>query len=305
MDQENANVLKTYLGYFFTVILSLSGIITNLIVIKILMHKHFIKQSIYVYLSAIALYDMSEMGLVWLYLIPNTFFSVTSLFCKSIMFLSNLIFATVSWTMVVYSIDRVFSLVLPMKFVIRKLMPFQLVVIFTILIFSFVLNIPIVMFYDVATGNLNETENCLFMDKKVELIIDIYFISATLFLPGIIILSTTVFIIKRLFKLKRRLPLKNNRREIEFARTIISMDVVFILFKLPIFVEKFWFDFYSNKADVRFHELSKFLLYLVKSISFVYNSSPFFIYLIFNKTFRVHFIALFSRRAQTYNSSIS
>ena len=305
MKEEDTNDLKTYLGYIFTVILSLSGIITNLIVLKILMHKHFIKQSIYVYLSAIALYDMAEMGLVWLYLIPNTFFTVTSIFCKSIMFLLNLIFSTVSWTMVVYSIDRIFSLVLPMKLSIRKHLSFQLVVIFTILIFSFVLNIPIIIFYDAGTGNINETENCLYTDDKIGLFIDIYFISVTFFLPGIIILSTTVFIIKRLFRLKRRLPLKNNRREIEFARTIISMDVLFILFKLPIFVEMFWFDFYSNKVDVKFNELSKFLLYLVKSISFVYNSAPFFIYLKFNKTFRAHFIALFSRRAQTYNSSTS
>ena len=306
LEREFLSNLKTNLGYILTVVLTLSGIITNVLVLKIFNHRSFMSQSIYIYLTAIAYYDMTEMGLVWLYLLPNVFFTLNTIICKIITFISTILFSAASWTVTIYTIDRIFSLVWPMKIKIRKRLKFQLTVIFSVLITCIILNVPFLIYYDAAPGLFNETIYCLHKDENTRFELNVYFVTLNMLIPFIIMFSTTIVIAIRLYNIKKKLNLtKSNRREIEFTRTILTMDIFFMLFKLPVFLEMFWFDWYPHNSDSNFYFKSKFYLYLLKAISYLNNSSAFFIYLIFNRLFRGHFYALITRKGRYAPSGAS
>ena len=289
--------IQTYLGIILTIVLSLSGIVTNLINLKIFNFKDFSKQSIFFYLKVIAYYDMFEIGLAWLSLLPNFVFSLNGTSCKIITFISKALLSAVSWTISIYSIDRVFWLVWPMKMKIRKSFKFQFSLIFIVLLLSLILNIPFVLFYGSVTGAFNESIYCIYIHEKTRLSLDIFYSIFYFFIPCTTMIITSIIIVIRLFYLKIKVKLnKGIRREIEFARTIISMDIVFILFKMPILFELFWFDFFPHKNDSDFYFKSRIFLYVVKALSYVQNSSSFFIYMTFNKLYKSNFNRLIRRR---------
>jgi hypothetical protein len=289
--------IQNYLGLVLTIVLSLSGIITNIINLKIFNYKDFSKQSIFFYLKVIAYYDMFEIGLAWISLLPNVVFFFNTTSCRIITFISKSLFSAVSWTVAIYSIDRVFWLVWPMKMKLRKSITFQLSIIFTVLLLCIFLNIPFMLYYDLAMGDFNESMYCVDIHEETRLSLYIFYSTLYLFIPFTTMILTGIVIVTRLFHLKTRVKLnKGLGREIDFARTIILMDIVFILFKTPILFEMFWFDFYPHRNDFNFYYNSRIFLYVVKALSYVQNSSSFFIYMTFNKLYRSHFNRLISRK---------
>ena len=296
---------KIHLGITLTVVLSLTGIVTNAINLIIFNNKDFKTHSIYFYLTAIAYYDIIEIGLAWLTFFPNVFFTFNGLTCKITTYISKTLYSTVSWTITIYSIDRVFWLVWPMTLTIRKSQKFQLFLILLVLFSNLLLNIPFILYYESSFGAFNETIYCEDIHESTRFIVHIYYMVINLFMPFVTIFITAIVIVIRLFYVKSKIKLtKNNRREIQFTRTIILMDIVFMIFKLPAFFELFWFDWYPHENNSDFYYKSRTILYILKALGYTHNSSSFFIYLTFNKLFRAQFFKLI-KKTEKYKISIS
>ena len=289
-DNNNSTFIDSF-NYYFNVstgsVISIVGLIGNLLVLFILTRKQFRSFSMFRYYTVVTAVETLQIPIIWVYYFPDFFyFNKNELVCKLIQFFSNLLSVFITWMLPFISIDRFVDCKYPNKFCFRNNFNFQLTIIICLLIGSSIASIPI-YYYDhvLSTDDLIQ---CTYNDNPlVGLTINSLFIVTSLLIPFIISFTFSCLTADQLINKRKRLNIKNFNKEKRLFKVLISMDVFFFICNLPwgvfiILSTIFSMDGYYPSSMVIFYDISNFMFY-------VYQSFSFFVYFLSNKQFRKFF----------------
>ena len=209
-----------------------------------------------------------------------------NLFCQIFEYVFNIMFSFYSWVNVVTSTDRLFSVIKPYDFKIRKNIKFQASVIAIVFVILTAINVPNYLYY----RNSNFTI-CWIPDRIT--VINVYFGNLIVadFVPFSIIIVNNIVITYEIVVRKRRLVGRRIqlRREIQFVKTLFAMDSWFLVYHVPFSV----FDVIEAVYELETQPYWQIVHNVTVMLIIVQITCNVFVYLASNKLFRKHFFLMF------------
>ena len=125
--------------------------------------------------------------------------------------------------------------------------------------------------------------------------------------PFIALITSSILIIYTLKQSRLRLRLAQNsaaaqrreKKDYEFAKTILSLDIIFLLFHFPLSFFAVIRAYFENISPISpFYNAYMIIQYFILYLYYIGYANNFIIYLIFNKNFRSEFLNLFKLKTQ-------
>ena len=284
------NLVRTIMTYTFSVI-SIIGLITNSITFVIFSRKKFKNTIFSTYFRAFLLFQclnlimpvnkMLEFNL-------NLYFSkISNLTCKLRYFYSFPNYAITAWFLVAISFDRYLSIAFPSKYQFRKSKLFQILTSLVIICYNYCFYIPCWFYYikETRKNESNETKinlKCISPGIWANMM-DLF---QSILMPFLIMIFFTSLTIKTIYR-SRQIVINSTglrSKDIKFAVSSITINVLFLIFNLPNFIITLIYDysdFFVNLNNL-FIVLQSFCLF----VFYINLSSTFFINLAVNSLFR-------------------
>ena len=308
---NNLDSVSYNIKYISSVILFPIGLIGNLVVFAIYIRKKFRAVAMSRYLAMLAICNIVS-TLTLLFTIFNIEWAKTDTFCKYYTFIRYCDVQFAAWLLVLNSIDRLLTIyyatkstnILVVKLFITnfKFQVFVILLIFTLII---AINIPFILY-----STYFKTNGSCGLPERVGLIVDILDMLTSTVIPFIIMLATSIMIIKMLSKSRNRLNANqnvrtsestasifnkikslninnggNNRRDYQFAKTVIILNLLFLICNLPICILLIIWNYYSF-TDPYVESQIKLGYSIFSIFIYCYSAMPIFIYLKVNTIFR-------------------
>ena len=220
-----------------------------------------------------------------------------------------------SWFEVFLTTDRFLSIVFPNRFKFNKKVTNLYLILLVIVVTLFLVNL-ISFWFTVSIVQVNDDDatsnnvtillfTCAGVTKDVHLARETLGLLSLIILPVSIIsllnvkLLHTVFVSKRNLKAlsKRSAGDELIRKELQFASTVLSLTIIFIIFNIPLGVVSSIQNVYKYFEIVQSRKLRLSLENLYawsRSLAMLYHALPFFINLRFNRLFRKQLVQLVS-----------
>ena len=294
-------LFQIYLLCGLCLISFLIGIFGNIISIKIFLKKEFITQPTTFYLIISTILNIITV----LYLPVMVFteiWNVTTITCKILGGFTLILLENQSWVYVLCSLDRCLSTLVPFKFSFKNKQLFQVSLVLSCIFIISLLLAPLIYFYEKSVVvSSNETSSfCTFPTGAEFTWLYPYFqYQFTLFrviIPFIITIIASSLTIYGLCASKRRMgntEWKNMKREVQFSRSLIVMDILFILFRLPSFI----YAIINNRPTY----VLTFLYSLFTVLGALHNVFLFLIFIVFNRIYSKLFIKILSCKKRATN----
>ena len=285
---DNENIIKILNGIY--ALICLIGFLSNLLTFFVYSCKKFFKSIFWTYFRILCFFDI-----ITLLNRVDYFFTVFELInlkelsnvtCKLANFISYFCPSTSAWILVIISLDRFACVCLPFKFMFRKKTQFQLYVSLFIIIYNSIIFVPLYFLSEIYHDpDLNQTINngCSINNG---IIFDwLYIVNSTL-IPFSIMLLSTFFTLRRLFKSR-----KNNntalaadsikKKDIKFAFTSIGLNISFFVLNFP-------FSLYTiMESLIQIDYYVDYFIYIFLSILYYsHYGTLFYVSFIVNKSFR-------------------
>ena len=289
-------IVKIIIVYSFPAI-SLIGLITNLLSLIIFSRKKF-KKTIFstyfrFYLVIEIINQIFPINKMLEFNQGIYFTSISTFCCKIRKFFANYNYAITPSFLVIISIDRFLSIAYPSKFSFRKKSLFQILISWLVIGFNFGLYTPFWSFYlkETVKNQTNQTSviysyECYSPFAWLKFI-NIFQQSA---IPLFLMFLFTLLTIRTVFN--SRTTSSNNSsivktKDIKFAITTITFNILFLFFNLPYFILLLindYSNFFTNRTDL--FKMLEALFYFF----FYFNSTViFFVNYILNSLFRKEF----------------
>ncbi len=284
-------------GYTYLII-SVIGFITNLISFIILSSKTFRNTVFSSYFRFIAFFNILSM------IIPINKFLEYNLniwirdfsdsLCKFRMYYFYILFPVYCWGLVAISIDRFIAISYPNKFSFRKKTTFQILVCIIILTFNCIYYIPLLFSFVKISKQFNNKTNQTIISQRCSNNVyskDWFNTFNTTIIPFSIMFIFTLLTLINLFKSRKIASnCKTKQKDIKFAITTISLNVIFLFLNLPYSTYSIINFYISDSID---KELEK-LIYSIVYVPYYFNLiTIFFINVTVNKMFQDEFKRIF------------
>ena len=207
--------------------------------------------------------------------------------CKIYLYFGFVGYHIYPWINVLNSIDRLFSLKYPTKFKFRKQFKYHGIAIALIIFIVFSINVPYII-YEVRNKNGTDFK-CKINNDLVALIITSVGFLWSICLPCCIMIASTLIITDFLIKQKRRMRQNtvNYKREKEFVKSTLSMDLWFIICYSPLAVTDLLQ--YILSEDQLKSNVYKYIRNLSAVLGMMELTCNTYVLLLCNKVFRNHF----------------
>ena len=295
-QKEIINIIKTIFVYTYPII-SFVGLVTNTLSFVIFSHKKFQNTIFYIYFRFILFFDILCM------MIPiNKFFEsnlniyirdMNDSLCKFRYYYIYVVYPISGWGLVIISIDRFVSIAYPSRYLIRKRTIFQILVCLFILAYNLIYYIPMLFYYLKATSKFNNATNrttttykCTNQNYPTEW----FNIINTTILPFLFMFLFTMLTLRVLFKTRKKSFQRTKcynksirQRDIKFAVTSITLNIIFLLLNLPYGIYSLASFYIQDFIDKDVQNL----LYAIIYVPFYINlTTVFFINVKVNSIFR-------------------
>lgn len=256
----------------------------------------------------------------------------TNVFCKFYAYIHYINIQYCSWVLVINSIDHLISLSISVNFHIKhklRLKHVQYLILLITYIFLALLNIPLFInsYFDVQNNACDIEASASYLTDTIDLLFSTV-------IPFIIMTVCTVMIIIKMFKWHHtyktvrvttaidttprpspspsrlavpRTPTSASlkdadkihlKRKHNFARTVLSINLLFLLCNLPICIIVGLYNYYRSPfVTKKLSQLSWAYIDLVyrlfQMLMYLHNAIPFFLYIISNRLFRKELFVLF------------
>lgn len=220
---------------------------------------------------------------------------INSLTCKVANYF-NYSFATISPMLLVYlSFDRFIVIKYPHKSIYMRKRINQLKFLIVVIFFNLFYYSPVLYYYDLNRVNRtsNETLFCGFANPRGQLIISLMDLLNRVLVPSALMFLSSNLIVCLIYKLRTRIianfkptEVNNFNRDIRLAVSSILMNLIFIVFNLPISITLF-LPFEANSFLITFY-----LYYLSYAVNF-------YIILHTNQVYRHEALVLFKLKHTT------
>ena len=274
-----------------TVVFIAIGVFGNLISIAIFKSKEFKKLPEMFYLIACCI-----MNIITILYLPIMFLSpiwiMTSITCKLYPGAFNVIIKVQAWIIALGSFDRMITTLKPHSFKWKDNLKFRIIAIVTILVIIGIESFPVVYYLDPLKTPNNITSCTYPAALNLPWIIYYYKYEYLLFrviLPFLVMIISSVIITWKMCRMKNQLRSNrpNNQKEKNLFKSLLALDLFFILFRVPMLV----YVIISNNSQTFFNSL---IYAAVLAIGLISNVFFFLIMIIINKLYRKIFREILS-----------
>ena len=285
-------ITSSYIYEIGRILLTIVGLFGNSLVFYILSRPKFIKEMIFRYFIISEVVGCLNIILVWLLLIPSlTNWNFPVVYCKILTYLMYCTYNFYPWCSVLNSIDRFISVKYQAKFKFRKELKNQLLVVAGCFMVFMLTNIPFILYEE-----KNSNVFCMIIDVNIGFKIYLVQLIVSSILPCTLMTISIIFSVRHLMAQRRKFFNRKNRRkyrrERNFLKNILFMEVWFLICYSPICIGSFLqytLDFnYINKS------FWMLLMSLFNILSLVQSTCNFFVFLMSNKVFRKYFLSIIS-----------
>jgi hypothetical protein len=291
MSESLIKIIEVYFYWISSIVLTIIGLIGNTIVIFILSRKKFLKVSLFRYLVIATVTDTLSFLFIWPANTPEMFgMNKYAIICKLYQYLSYIVYQLSVWIIVLSSLDRFLAVIYSNRFKVRNKFNYQAGAILIILTALFLVDIPFLLFYDIY-----EDGNQTFCGYNPSLIsfgfyMDLLNSFISVFIPIVVMMSTTIIIGHHLIKNKIKLQKnrKNFDKEKQLVKTLCGINIFYLACTLPFCILTVTYD----ALGINYFGTLEFSI--VNFLTYVYSSCDFFIYLSCNKLFRQYFFYIIS-----------
>ena len=264
-------------------VLTLIAIFGNALSFYILSRPKFIKVSMFRYFIYVFFMATLSLTLMWMQFIPLLLkWQPPVLYCKIFIYFVYIGYNFYPWIHVLNSFDRLLLVKYSKRFVKFHKTKYQLLAVSLVFFIFCFTSLPYALF----ETSSNQTV-CTLTERSIGFYLSLQSLILSNFIPIFLMLLSTGLVIHYLIDQKKKLSLpsdqKKYKREKEFLKNVLVMDIWFIICYLP--YSLLTFLTYADIFDERnilwdfIHDLSIILM-------IVETASNFFLLLIFNKLFR-------------------
>lgn len=287
--------------YWFMKVL---GLIGNGLLLAIYFQPSLRKLSVSVYIRAMAASSFLDAisYLYFQYFDPGI--NKSSLICKLAKYLYYIFIPMCVWFELVAAIDRLLTIVYPMRFRFIQKLKFQVSIILTIVFYNLIFYIMILVDFSVNTVISEEKEIPIEVCDKTN--IDVFslvdFVNS-IAVPFCLMVFTSFLTTIGILKARRRIRLssfgilknreKVNRRDVKFGITLIFLNGIFFIMTTPFSINNFYDinPYKANNDSLNYSLFDLVLCFLYES----YFSIIFYVQFSFNSLVRKEFFKIFKR----------
>lgn len=285
--------------YLFPLI-SLIGVVANILAFIIFSRKKFQNTIFSIYFRFFIIFDTLSLMLPINKLLEMNFniiiADISDSLCKFRYYYAYVSVPISGWTLVVISIDRFLSVSCSGRFHFRKKKGFHITMAFIILIFNLSYYIPNLFYYiETKTNYSNETNLTIEYSKcqNPGFALEIMDLFQSTLVPFLLMIFFSSITIKSLFESRIRANLKNgHRKDIRFAITSISLNILFLVMNLPYFIVSI-LNQHTNIFENNFL-LFKFIISTTLGLLYSNAATVFFVNILVNRLFRNEFKKIFN-----------
>ena len=281
------------------------GLVSNIISFIIYTRKVFSKQSIGTYLSWLSISNLIAI----LTLIENLFnnfespWTRTLFYCKFYVYLHYINLQYCSWILVINSFDHLISVTMAFKYKVKFLQQkcYQITILLGVLVILFLVNIPMLL-----NSFFNKKIFGCDIYPKLAYLIDILDMIVGTLAPFFLMTISTSIILVKLFQWKndsnslhRRNETRRTMRKTQFARTVIGINILFLVCNLPISIILIIINHRNanndnDSVETTIADAKLDLFYVIfHNLMYLHNASSIVVYLICNRLFRKEFLLIF------------
>ena len=288
-DIKVLTTINTYLIQILPNTLAMIGLFGSTLVIYIMTRPSFIKIPMFRYFIVNEVLNLFcfvltcvWFGKIWLN------YNTSDMFCQTWEFLGYTTYSIYPWINALNSVDRLVSFKYSTKFEFRKKLNFQIIIIGTIFVVALLCNVPYFVFFQESnTPSVCEIETPF----RAFLLYSTTIVLADT-IPLLIMITTTILILQYLVEQKKKIQRnkKNFKREIQFVKSVLIMDIWLAVCLIPFCVINLSKSIFGlNGISYNFWQL---LHDCVEMLIIIHSSFSFFLYLICNKLFREYFFSM-------------
>lgn len=203
------------------------------------------------------------------------------------------------WTMVFISLDRLFSISMPMKFLFRKNICFQILICLSVLMFNLIYFLPnlnsSIKERRFTNKETNETILYRYCDIRNSSLMWMNLFQQDLG-PFLLMIIFTTMTLRSLFNSRKRSNIKNDlsrKKDVKFAITSVVLNVIYLALNTPFCAYRIIYEYVKNRIDPN---LDSFLIAITFLFNYTNHITIFFINLSVNSLFRQELISLFKRK---------
>ena len=278
------DIFQFYLLCGFIIIFILIGCFGNIISIIIFMKKEFITQSTTFYLITSSIINIITVFNLPVLVFPEIWNS-SAILCKILGGFTLILFQLQSWVYVLCSLDRCLTTIASGKFLWKNKKLFQTALVLFCFFIIILISAPPIYFYEksiVISSNVTYSV-CSFPNSVTWAFpyFQYQFVFLRIIIPFTITIIASFLTIYKLCASKRKMgksEWKNMRREVQFSRALIIMDILFIIFRLPTFIN----TILNNHSTFVY----SFSYSIFGVLGAVHNVFLFFIFIVFNRIYR-------------------
>jgi hypothetical protein len=295
---ETAYLVK----FYFTVSIMPIGILFNVLSLLVFTNERFHKNTsigvLYIMLSIFNIIALTTETIFASLDHVEFDFLTTSLFsCRFFVMWRMLVFHMPSFIQVLISLSVYLKIQFPSKKIFSKT-SFVISLNLLVILFVFLMNIGYLFFYIeekiVPLSEANETnqttiERSCTTDRITDFAMDFVNLSMRDLFPFVLILILNILSIRLLVNSKRNSNIKNLKKEYQFGRSIIAMNMLFLIIYTPwsILFVIYHINHYKSSLNIT-TELAylRIIVNIFDCVGYLNNISIFFINIIFNMVFR-------------------
>jgi hypothetical protein len=311
-------VIVRQLNIIFPILLLTIGSIGNLFTVYVYTIKCFRKTSIAFFYTCLAVIDTSILLIGLPKYIIHAFDLVnivtySTFTCKFFTTIIYILQQMSSWTLVLASFNRYYSININPIFKFTKSRKFQISSFFVTGFAIVLINLPNLIYLQITylkqpnSSEFNSTnitmcelgENSIVFNNRTSDILDLFMFAI---IPFVLMTISTYLLSKTVFRSRRRFSSNAKpavlKREMHFSITIICINIMFLIFNLPICILIIIRNF-QNEATLTYERQVEYdLAFAIANIwSYMNFSSSFFVHLTFNRLFRIRFVNIFKKNS--------
>jgi hypothetical protein len=306
MEWSSSVLIETFL-FFYSLITIIGGFIGNYLVFRVYSKNPLRNTTLSIYFRTTSIVNTLVLLQLPIYLMLVKFQyslrNASAFFCSFLLFINFATSPISNWLLVLISFDRFISIVFAHRFALFFVRKFQLTLIMTVVAFNLTLYSFILWKSDLVkmrinngtiaqNGSIDARVDCINNSTVTLLWLDDF--NSTI-IPFLFLTACSVVVIYFIKKSRNRINNNTARKEImakdrKFAVTTLALNLVFLLFNLPVLV--------SSQVLVNGNEVDQYrtpISYMTTVCYYVFYATDFLTQFVANSLFREQFFCLILR----------
>lgn len=276
-------------------VVNIVGILGNIVSFIIFSRAVFAKNSINIYCRALALSYCFTLNQLYVDINLSLFdiypASQSDAFCKTFFYISVVGSAIPAWIIVFFSLDKMLSMKKSPRFDFIKKRSFQIGLIIGIVVFHLLIYLEIPILIHLVPHKTRNNLSCETSSIPYDNIVGLLYLFEASLIPFAFMFGSSMSIVKMIGRSRRKSIVgreavkKRKSRDLKFAITSLTFNVLFIILRLPLVI---FYVLTGTGIEVvdDYFQIATLLFYINSSICFV-------VYYVSNSLFRKEFLMFF------------